>query len=592
MRCRVKSLAPSEHQFELLTRDYVVIAMDLKQYEQAKFSMAELIRSAQAVDTKDQDLLSASRDLLMRLADDRFNLMLVGRFSRGKSTLINAILGAAHLPTGILPLTSVITTVRYGSRTQVVLNFNDRQLRQEIPLSRLSEYVTQQSNPGNVKNVAYAEIELPVELLRRGVFFVDSPGLGSAIAENTQTTERFFPEADAFVLITSFDSPLSEEENRALYRIRETGKILFVIVNKQDTVAEDERQQVLGYVKSQLERFSFAREAQVFSVSARQALEAKQSQEPDRVAASGIPQFEEELLRFLMEERAEAFLSNMYQRIQDFLLERRDLDKQIERRTVYESILKRLRALREPERELSSADDKHHAADGAAAQISLELEKRSGCRICGAVLDAVFHFLSKHQYELVVNQDTQKEHAARGGFCSLHTWQYENISSPYGVCAAYPELAHRMAAELQKLAAGSDGPAWTVERITNLGGTQDTCKICQVRVEAERKAVREAVSALQRLEAPLNRRLPAFCLLHLAMIVGQLGKGRSAEALLGAHAHFFERMAEDAQRYALRHDALRRHLTSEEERRASQLMLLMLAGHRSLCAPWNVQSLF
>lgn len=149
--------------------------MDLKQYEQAKFTMAEIIRSAQAVDTKDQDLMSCSRDLLMRLADDRFNLMLVGRFSRGKSTLINAILGAAHLPTGILPLTSVITTVRYGSRTQVVLNFNDRQLRQEIPLSRLAEYVTQQSNPGNVKNVAYAEIELPVELLRRGVFFVDSP---------------------------------------------------------------------------------------------------------------------------------------------------------------------------------------------------------------------------------------------------------------------------------------------------------------------------------------------------------------------------------------------------------------------------------
>jgi GTP-binding protein EngB required for normal cell division len=566
--------------------------MDLKQYEQTKFSMAELIRSAQAVDTQDHDLLSASRDLLMRLADDRFNLMLVGRFSRGKSTLINAILGAAHLPTGILPLTSVITTVRYGSRTQVVLNFNDRQLRQEIPLARLAEYVTQQSNPGNIKNVAYAEIELPVELLRRGVFFVDSPGLGSAIAENTQTTERFLPEADAFVLITSYDSPLSDEENRALYRIRDTNKRLFVIVNKQDTVGEDERRQVLDYVKSQLERFSFEIAPRVFSVSARQALEAKESQQPDRVASSGILQFEEDLLQFLMEERAEAFLSNMYARIQDFLLERRSLEKQVERRPVYEALLDRLRGLREPQAELPLAENRHYASELVSGDISLGLEKRSGCRICGEVLDAVFHFLSKHQYDLVINRDTQREHATRGGFCSLHTWQYENISSPYGVCAAYPELAHRLASELRKVAAGPDGPAWTTEGISHLGGSQDACHVCQVRVEAERKTVKEAVAALQRTRTSLSGRLPALCLLHLAMIIGHLGKGRPAEILLNAHAQFFERMAEDAQRYALRHDALRRHLTSEEERRASQLMLLMLASHRSLCAPWNIQSLF
>jgi len=566
--------------------------MDLKQYEQAKFSMAEVIRAAQAVDTKDQDLLSASRDLQMRLADDRFNLMLVGRFSRGKSTLINAILGASYLPTGILPLTSVITTVRYGSRTQVALNFNNRQLRQEVPLARLAEYVTQQSNPGNVKNVAYAEIELPVELLRRGVFFVDSPGLGSAIVENTQTTERFFPEADAFVLITSYDSPLSEEENRALHRIRHTGKTLFVIVNKHDTVGEGDRGQVLDYVKAQLERFSFQRPPQVYSVSARQALEAKQSQRPDLVAGSGIRQFEEELLRFLIEERAEAFLTNMYERIEGFLVERRDFEKQAERLPIYESLLERLRGLREPAVEASSAEEGQYVPDAASFNITLELERETGCRICGQVLDSVFSFLSKHQYDLTINRDTQREHARRGGFCSLHTWQYENISSPYGVCTSYPELAHRMSTELLRVAAGTSDATWTAEGISNLGGSQNTCRVCQVRIEAERKAVNETVAALRRLEASPSGKLPACCVLHLAMIVGHLGKGRVAGTLLNAHARFFERMAEDAQRYALRRDALRRYLTSEEERRASQLMLLMLAGHRSLCVPWNVQSLF
>ena len=565
--------------------------MDLKQYEQAKFAMAEIIRVAEAVDTKDHELLNASRDLLMRIADDRFNLMLVGRFSRGKSTLINAILGAAHLPTGILPLTSVITTVRYGSRTQVVLNFTESRFRQEIPLARLGEYVTQQSNPGNVKNVAYAEIELPVELLRRGVFFVDSPGLGSAIVENTQTTERFFPEADAFVLITSFDSPLSDEENRALHRIRQTGKTLFVIVNKQDTVAEDERGQVLDYVKGQLERFSFQRAPQIFSVSARQGLEAKLSQDSGLLGSSGILRFEEELLRFLTEERAEAFLSSMYERIEDFLLQRQRSENLSERRSSYESLLERLRGLREPEVTQDSGDKESHLEGEIVSQFTLEFDKKSGCRICGQVLDAVFHFLSKHQYELTINRSVQQEHAKRRGFCSLHTWQYENISSPYGVCTSYPELAHRTAAKLHGIATGADGYLQSGEAVADLAGSPDTCSVCEVRNDAENKAIDDAATAVRRMETVPGGNLPACCLPHLAMTVRALGKGQAAEILLEAHAQFFERIAEDAQRYALRHDALRRYLTSEEERRASQLLLLMLSSHRSLCAPWHIETL-
>lgn len=56
-----------------------------------------------------------------------------------------------------------------------------------------------------------------------------------------------------------------------------------------------------------------------------------------------------------------------------------------------------------------------------------------------------------------------------------------------------------------------------------------------------------------------------------------------------AHAALLERTAEDLERYALKHDALRRYLTSEEERRASQIALLLLAGHRNLSSPWTIE---
>jgi GTP-binding protein EngB required for normal cell division len=565
--------------------------MNLKEYEQAKFSLAEIVRSAQAIDSKDSDLQSASRELLTRLADDRFNLMLVGRFSRGKSTLINAVLGHPYLPTGILPLTSVITTVRYGSRPQAVLNFRDAGFPREIPLSQLPEYVTQQSNPGNVKRLAYAEIQLPVELLRRGLFFVDSPGLGSSITENTETTERFLPEADAFVLITSYDSPLSEEEDRALQRIRQADRVLFVIVNKHDTVSPSERGQVLEFVKERLARYYFSREPLVFSVSARQALDGKQSGNDELVESSGIRGLEEALFQFLTEEKAEAFLANIQARVSTFLTERYNLECLPERREILDGLLDRIHGQVAPGRAHPHIVT-NVQGDKAGIIPGLALEKRTGGWICGHVLEAIVRFLSGYQYELTIDRAAQQEHAKRGGFCPLHTWQYENISSPYGVCASYPALVHRIASELESLAGDMAGQIKIFESIHQLGASQNTCKVCQVRIETERRAVNEAALKVREVEGSQAGNVPACCLAHLAMTSAALGKGQPAQLLLAAHAQFLERLGEDAQRYALRHDALRRYLTSEEERRASQLLLLMLAGHRNVSAPWQVEFLF
>ncbi len=564
--------------------------MDLKQYEQTKFSMAEIVRSAQAIDTKDADLQSASRELLTRLADDRFNLMLVGRFSRGKSTLINAVLGYPYLPTGILPLTSVITTVRYGSRPQVVLNFRNSGRPCEIQLSQLPEYVTQQSNPGNVKRVAFAEIQLPVELLRRGLFFVDSPGLGSSISENTETTEKFFPEADAFILITSFDSPLSEEENRALYRIRQADRFLIVIVNKHDTVSAGEREQVLEFVRERLAQYSFSREPQVSSVSARQALEGKQSKNDELVESSGIRQLEETLFRFLTEEKAEAFLANIHNRILNFLSQKHNREDSPEHRQILDGLLARLLEVRAPRQEHSN-EAIATLGGGVGDPTGVSLEKRTGCQTCGQILEAVFRFLSKYQYQLTIDRETQQDHAKRGGFCPLHTWQYENISSPYGVCASYPALAHRLSSELQQLAGSSGGLISMLHRIQRLAASQETCPVCQVRIEAEKDAVAQTAERVREIAHSQAGSVPACCLVHLAMTSSALGKGQATQLLLAAHARFLERLGEDAQRYALRHDALRRYLTSEEECRASQLLLLMIAGHRNVSAPWQVEFL-
>jgi predicted GTPase len=191
--------------------------MDLREYEQTKFQLAELLRSSGAASSElPQQVQNQVRELFSRLAEDRFNLVVVGRFSRGKTSLMNAVLGTDRLPTGIRPLTSVITTVTYGSKESAVIHLAGLGIPQDVPLAALPQYVTEQGNSGNHRRVTIAQVPLPIELLRRGFHFIDTPGLGSPIVENSRTTERFLPEADAFVLVTSYEGPLSDEEVRFL----------------------------------------------------------------------------------------------------------------------------------------------------------------------------------------------------------------------------------------------------------------------------------------------------------------------------------------------------------------------------------------
>jgi hypothetical protein len=159
------------------------------------------------------------------------------------------------------------------------------------------------------------------------------------------------------------------------------------------------------------------------------------------------------------------------------------------------------------------------------------------------------------------------------------------------VCTAYPNLAHRIAGELERLAGESLDACGFHEELTSLLATAKTCRVCEVRIEAEQKAVNGVATTLRDATESGEARVPACCLPHLALVAESLGAGKAARSLLHAHARLLERTAEDLQRYALRHDALRRYLTSEEERRASQLALLLLAGHRSVNAPWAVETI-
>ena len=127
----------------------------------------------------DTRLEALARRLLMRLADGAFRLAVIGRTNRGKSTLMNAVLGAPYLPTGSLPVTAVVTTVRYGSHAQALVRRRNESIAARVPLAEICRFVAEASAERSHLQVPSVEVQVPAEFLRQGVEFVDTPGVGS-----------------------------------------------------------------------------------------------------------------------------------------------------------------------------------------------------------------------------------------------------------------------------------------------------------------------------------------------------------------------------------------------------------------------------
>jgi hypothetical protein len=105
-------------------------------------------------------LVQVSENLMVKLAEDRFVLAVLEQFKRGKSSLMNSIIARELLPTGVLPLTSAITVLKYGPEERLIVNRKDSIFPDELSISYFSEYVTETGNPGNQKKVITASIEV------------------------------------------------------------------------------------------------------------------------------------------------------------------------------------------------------------------------------------------------------------------------------------------------------------------------------------------------------------------------------------------------------------------------------------------------
>jgi hypothetical protein len=300
----------------------------LRDYHHRRLELGDMLRSALNIarGSQDEDIENQARSLLSRLAEDRFTLAVVGQFSRGKSTLMNAILGDAHLPTGVLPMTSAITTVQYGSTPRASYLRRGSTTRIEVGLPEIPSLVAQASGKRAELQVTHVNIELPSEILRLGVTFVDTPGIGSAIGVNSASTRQFLPEADAVLFVTAFDSALTTAELELLHDLSRQGTELFCVINKRDLVDDSAVEDVRAFVQQTLRESAGRAEPRLFAVSALEGLHAKLNLDQTRLIGSGIAELENNLEAFLTTQKSLLTLRNIAGRASNLIArQRRDL---------------------------------------------------------------------------------------------------------------------------------------------------------------------------------------------------------------------------------------------------------------------------
>jgi hypothetical protein len=311
--------------------------MNYQEAERTAFLLADSLDEMATIvrDLSLTDEAQKLRDRATQLREDRFRVVVVGEFKRGKSTLLNAMLGDQVLPQRVTEATAIITLIQYGEKPEARIVFVDGRVddllsieafRQHYELN-LEDTAYNENDRNEARDrfsvVDHAVLSYPVELCRHRVELVDSPGLG-AHDVRTQRTRKFLPRADAVVFVLQATQFLAAEESHFLESILLPMGLrnVFFVINGWNLIdeavlrpadADRERATLEERIQQRLTPFCVIngedRSAdRIFRVNALGALKARLGTPPDTAVleASQVPAFEGALQRFLVQERGRA----------------------------------------------------------------------------------------------------------------------------------------------------------------------------------------------------------------------------------------------------------------------------------------------
>ena len=276
-------------------------------------------------------------DLIDKTAGEHFAVAIVGEFKRGKSTLINALLGQEVLPADVLPATATLNRVTYSKEPYVVVEYKNGQ-QERVDIDRLSEYVTKLSFESEKKaeTVKEATVYYDTEFCKNNVDIIDTPGLNDD-EQMTNVTMSILPRTDAAVFVISANSPFSQFEKEFLENkmlTSDLGRIIFA-VNCFGTFAKEDEERIVETVEKRISSYVMDKakkvmgenskefavykrkigKPKVIGVYAKKALLAKQANDSEMLEESNFPTFENVLETMLTKERGSISLQILANKI-------------------------------------------------------------------------------------------------------------------------------------------------------------------------------------------------------------------------------------------------------------------------------------
>ena len=239
-------------------------------------------------------------DLVRKLREDRFHLVVVGEFNHGKTTFVNALLGANALAVGVTPTTAAIHHIRWADAPEAFVVTTTGE-RRSLPFDQVRTFAA--GGEASIDDVDHLEIGFPAPLLKERILLVDTPGVNDLALQRADITYSYIPRADAVLFLLDAGQILKESErvflsDKLLKASRD--KIVFVIT-KWDLLSSDEQSEALSYARAHLS--TLVQEPVVFPVSSEAALGGARE-------ASGLPELVNYLTTFLAQERGRILLDN------------------------------------------------------------------------------------------------------------------------------------------------------------------------------------------------------------------------------------------------------------------------------------------
>lgn len=306
-------------------------------------------------DMGNQSDLKKLSEAKKQIMEEQFQIVVVGEFSRGKSTFINALLGKKILPSSARPTTTLLNVISYSKEPFIKLHYRKKDF-EVISEDQFKELVApREPIPGDLpseqayerqvelfQSIEFAEIGHSLTFCKDGVRIIDTPGTNDLDPAREQLTNSIIPQSDAAILLLSAIKILSESEISFLKdRILASDiQKIFIVVNQKDLLENgQEIEKVYKYAYKNLK--DILHEPKIFMVSAIDALNARRYAAGEElkgrrgrpvnvkpIEESGYQELESALADFLQFERGAVKLRKPLQRMDKLISE--VLSKQID----------------------------------------------------------------------------------------------------------------------------------------------------------------------------------------------------------------------------------------------------------------------